>query len=146
MFCRAFGGQMTHHIGKYGDIGNFSGVSSICYSQGTWAPTNKIIGDIPVLLCWMSAISSLSITVQWSIVITESGLFSRWRNFCHWLHRNLSKWQLRAVNSLLILFYNKLRPGQDRYHFADDIFKCIFWNGMFYFVSYFTEMYSYGFN
>ena len=44
---------MTHHIGKYGDIDYLSGINSILYATidlkfvGTWAPTNKIIGDIP---------------------------------------------------------------------------------------------------
>ena len=48
-------GQMTHHIGKYGDTtgSNFSGVSSIILLLlisnlwGTRVPVNKIIGDIP---------------------------------------------------------------------------------------------------
>ena len=46
-------GQMTHTIEKYGDIGNFSGVTSVILPfmnlkyVGTLAPTAKIIGDIP---------------------------------------------------------------------------------------------------
>ena len=44
---------MTHTIEKYGDIGNFSGVTSVILPfmnlkcAGTLAPTAKIIGDIP---------------------------------------------------------------------------------------------------
>ena len=44
---------MTHTIEKYGDIGNFSGVTYfispfvILKFVGTWAPTAKMIGDIP---------------------------------------------------------------------------------------------------
>ena len=44
---------MTHTIEKYGDVGNFSGVSYVMLPfmnlkfVGTWAPTAKIIGDIP---------------------------------------------------------------------------------------------------
>ena len=44
---------MAHTIGKYGDIGNFSGVTYIILPfvslkfVGTQAPTAKIIGDIP---------------------------------------------------------------------------------------------------
>ena len=44
---------MTHTIEKYGDIGNFSGVTSVILPfmnlkyVGTLAPTAKIIGDIP---------------------------------------------------------------------------------------------------
>ena len=42
---------MTHLIGKYGGIGNFSGVSSTAIIDlrfvGTWADANKIIEDIP---------------------------------------------------------------------------------------------------
>ena len=46
-------GQMTHTIEKYGDICNFSGVTSVILPfmilkyVGTFAPTAKIIGDIP---------------------------------------------------------------------------------------------------
>ena len=46
-------GQVTHTIGKYGDIVNFSGVTSVILPfmnlkyVGTLAPTAKIIGDIP---------------------------------------------------------------------------------------------------
>ena len=46
-------GQMAHTIGKYGDIGNFSGVTYVILPfvnlkfVGTKAPTAKIIGDIP---------------------------------------------------------------------------------------------------
>ena len=46
-------GKMTHTIEKYGDIGNFSGVTYILLPfvnlkfVGTWAPTAKMIGDIP---------------------------------------------------------------------------------------------------
>ena len=45
--------QMAHAIEKYGDIGNFSGVTSVILSfknlkfVETLAPTAKIIGDIP---------------------------------------------------------------------------------------------------
>ena len=45
-------GQMTHTIEKYGDVGNFSGVTYVMLPfmnlkfVGTWAPTAKIIGDI----------------------------------------------------------------------------------------------------
>ena len=44
---------MTHTIEKYGDVGNFSGVIYVILPfvnlkfVGTWAPTAKIIGDIP---------------------------------------------------------------------------------------------------
>ena len=44
---------MTHTIEKYGDIGNFWGVTYVMLPVvnlkhvGTWAPTAKIIGDIP---------------------------------------------------------------------------------------------------
>ena len=44
---------MTHTFEKYGDIGNFSGVTYVILSflnlkfVGTWAPTAKIFGDIP---------------------------------------------------------------------------------------------------
>ena len=44
---------MTHTIEKYGDICNFSGVTSVILPfmnlkyVGTLAPTAKIIGDIP---------------------------------------------------------------------------------------------------
>ena len=44
---------MTHTIEKYGDIGNFSGVTYVILPfmnlkfVGTWAPTTKMIGDIP---------------------------------------------------------------------------------------------------
>ena len=46
-------GQMTHTIEKYGDIGNFSGITSVILPfmnfkcVGASAPTAKIIGDIP---------------------------------------------------------------------------------------------------
>ena len=46
-------GQMTNTIEKYGDIGNFSGVTYVILPfvilkfVGTWAPTAKMIGDIP---------------------------------------------------------------------------------------------------
>ena len=46
-------GQMTHTTEKYGDIGYFLGVTYVILSfvilklVGTWAPTAKIIGDIP---------------------------------------------------------------------------------------------------
>ena len=46
-------GQMTHIIERYGDICNFSGVSSVLLPflnlkyVGTLAPTAKMIGDIP---------------------------------------------------------------------------------------------------
>ena len=46
-------GQMTHTIEKYGDIGNFSGVTAVILPfmnlkyVGTLAPSAKIIGDIP---------------------------------------------------------------------------------------------------
>ena len=45
--------QMIHTIEKYGDIGNFSGVTYVTLPfvnlkfVGTWAPTAKMIGDIP---------------------------------------------------------------------------------------------------
>ena len=45
--------QMTHTIEKYGNVGNFSGVTYVMLPfmnlkfVGTWAPTAKIIGDIP---------------------------------------------------------------------------------------------------
>ena len=48
-------GQMTHNTEKYGDIGNFSGVIYVILPfvnpkfVETWAPTAKIIGDIPDL-------------------------------------------------------------------------------------------------
>ena len=44
---------MTHTIEKYGDVGNFSGVTYVMLPfmnlkfLGRWAPTVKIIGDIP---------------------------------------------------------------------------------------------------
>ena len=44
---------MAHTIEKYGDIGNFSGVTYVMLPfvnlkfVGTWAPTAQIIGDIP---------------------------------------------------------------------------------------------------
>ena len=44
---------MTHTIEKYGDVGNFSGVTYVMLPfmnlkfVGTWAPAAKIIGDIP---------------------------------------------------------------------------------------------------
>ena len=44
---------MTHAIEKYTDVGNFSGVTYVMLPfvnlkyVGTWAPTTKIIGDIP---------------------------------------------------------------------------------------------------
>ena len=44
---------MTHAIEKYGDIGNFFGVTSVILPftnlkyVGTLAPAAKIIGDIP---------------------------------------------------------------------------------------------------
>ena len=44
---------MTHTIEKYGDTGNFSGVTYVILPfinlkfGGTWAPTAKIVGDIP---------------------------------------------------------------------------------------------------
>ena len=41
---------MTHHLRKYGGIYNFSGVIYVFIDLefvGTWAPANKIIGDIP---------------------------------------------------------------------------------------------------
>ena len=46
-------GQMTHTTEKYGYIGNFLGVTYVILPfvnlklMGTWAPTAKIIGDIP---------------------------------------------------------------------------------------------------
>ena len=46
-------GQMSHAIEKYGDIGNFSGVTSLILPftnlkyVGTLAPSAKIIGDNP---------------------------------------------------------------------------------------------------
>ena len=46
-------GQITPTIEKYGDIGNFSGVTYVILPfvilkfVGTWAPTAKMIGDIP---------------------------------------------------------------------------------------------------
>ena len=46
-------GQMTHITEIYGDIGNFSGVTYVILPfvnfkfVGTWAPTAKMIGDIP---------------------------------------------------------------------------------------------------
>ena len=46
-------GQMTHTVERYGDIGNFPGVTYVILPfvnlkfVGTWAPTAKIIGDIP---------------------------------------------------------------------------------------------------
>ena len=46
-------GQMTYTIENYGDIGNFSGVNYVILPfinikfVGTWAPTAKMIGDIP---------------------------------------------------------------------------------------------------
>ena len=45
--------KLTHTIEKYGDIGNFSEVTYVMLLfmnrkfVGTWAPTAKIIGDIP---------------------------------------------------------------------------------------------------
>ena len=44
---------MTHTTEKYGDTGNFSGVTYVILPfinlkfRGTWAPTAKIVGDIP---------------------------------------------------------------------------------------------------
>ena len=44
---------MTHIIEKYGDVASFSGVTYVMLPfmnlkfVGTWAPTAKIIGDIP---------------------------------------------------------------------------------------------------
>ena len=44
---------MAHTIEKYGDIGNFSGVTYVILPfvnlkfVGTWAPTAKMNGDIP---------------------------------------------------------------------------------------------------
>ena len=44
---------MTHTTEKYGDVGNFSGFTYVMLPfmnlkfVGTWAPTAKIIGDIP---------------------------------------------------------------------------------------------------
>ena len=44
---------MTHTTEKYGDIGNFLGVTYVILPLrnlklvGTWAPTANIIGDIP---------------------------------------------------------------------------------------------------
>ena len=44
---------MTHPIEKYGDVGNFSEVTYVMLQfmnlkfVGTWAPTAKMIGDIP---------------------------------------------------------------------------------------------------
>ena len=44
---------MTHTIEKYGHIGNFSGVTYVILPfvnlklVGTWAPTAKMIGDMP---------------------------------------------------------------------------------------------------
>ena len=44
---------MTHTIEKYGDVGNFSGVTYVMLPfvnlkfVGTWASTAKIVGDIP---------------------------------------------------------------------------------------------------
>ena len=46
-------GHMTHTTEKYGDIGNFYGVTYVISPfvnlkfVGTWAPAAKIIGDIP---------------------------------------------------------------------------------------------------
>ena len=46
-------GQMTHTTEKYGDFGNFSGVTYVILPLvnlkfvGTWTPTAKITGDIP---------------------------------------------------------------------------------------------------
>ena len=46
-------GQMTHTTENYGDVGNFSGVTYGMFPfmnlklLGTWAPTARIIGDIP---------------------------------------------------------------------------------------------------
>ena len=46
-------GHMTRTTEKYGDIGNFYGVTYVILPfvnlnfVGTWAPTAKIIGDIP---------------------------------------------------------------------------------------------------
>ena len=55
VFCQALEkwGQMSHTTEKYGDIGNFFGVTYVILPfvnlklVGTWAPTAKIIGDIP---------------------------------------------------------------------------------------------------
>ena len=46
-------GEKAHAIEKCGDIGNFSGATNVILPfvnlkfVGTWAPTAKIIGDIP---------------------------------------------------------------------------------------------------
>ena len=53
VFRRVFREMGTDDPLQYGDTDNFSGVSSITLPLlisnfvGTWAPTNKIIGDIP---------------------------------------------------------------------------------------------------
>ena len=55
VLCQGFGemGTVTHTIEKYGDICNFSGVTSVILPfmilkyVGTLAPTAKMIGDIP---------------------------------------------------------------------------------------------------
>ena len=50
-------GQMTHTTEKCGYIGNFLGVTYVILPfvnlklVGTWAPTAKIIGDIPDTMC-----------------------------------------------------------------------------------------------
>ena len=63
-------GQMTCHTGKYGDIDNTSGVSSFILPLltsnlfGTWAPINKMIGDIPDFTVLNVPLSSLGITMH----------------------------------------------------------------------------------
>ena len=36
---------------------------------------------------------------------------------------------LKLVSNWRLLIHNTLRPRQNGRHFADDVFKCIFWNG-----------------
>ena len=56
------------------------------------------------------------------------------QNFCYWLHWKLSKWQvsvqpMRNISIKIMTFlFNSSPPGQNGRHFADDTFKCIFFN------------------
>ena len=84
---------MTHHIVKYKDIDNFAGVSSITLLLlsidlrfvGTWATTNKIIGNIPdftvlnvpIFQHWHNIAMSVSLLFVFIIIIvtlTHCGL------------------------------------------------------------------------
>ena len=61
--------QMTHTIEKYGDISNFSGVTSNCHSWisnawGHWPLQSKKVGTFLISMCQMSPKHSLGITLQ----------------------------------------------------------------------------------